>query len=211
MDANTQPTKKTRLEWLDALRGFTMILVVAFHVSQSGFTENIHHSSSPPFLVLFRMPLFFFVSGFLAYKSSLVWDFPTLRTLLAKKVRVQTVPTVIFFLFAMAVLGSSFYPTMMKNLQSVTKGGYWFTIVLLYMFIVYYLFCFLESRLRARFPPVAVVAAHSPPVRHIAVLLRHVLPAQVLLLGIRPSAASPATSSVSARSSRSGSSAGHKD
>ena len=57
------------------------------------------------------MPLFFFVSGFLAYKSSLVWDFPTLRTLLAKKVRVQTVPTVIFFLFAMAVLGSSFYPT----------------------------------------------------------------------------------------------------
>ena len=40
MDANTQPTKKTRLEWLDALRGFTMILVVAFHVSQSGLEHT---------------------------------------------------------------------------------------------------------------------------------------------------------------------------
>ena len=29
--------KKVRLEWLDALRGFTMILVVANHVSQMGF------------------------------------------------------------------------------------------------------------------------------------------------------------------------------
>ena len=67
--------KKPRLEWLDALRGFTMILVVAYHVAEMGFGESWRHSSSMPFLVLFRMPLFFFVSGFLAYKASQVWDF----------------------------------------------------------------------------------------------------------------------------------------
>ena len=61
---------KERLEWLDAMRGFTMILVVAYHVAQFGFDQTVKHSSSLSFLMLFRMPLFFFVSGFLAYKAS---------------------------------------------------------------------------------------------------------------------------------------------
>ena len=72
------PVKKPRLEWLDALRGFTMILVVANHVSQMGFEQNWKWSSSLPFLLLFRMPLFFFVSGFLAYKAAQVWLLPVL-------------------------------------------------------------------------------------------------------------------------------------
>ena len=59
--------KKPRLEWLDALRGFTMILVVAYHTVE-GFGLEVKASSSMRFLILFRMPLFFFVSGFLAYK-----------------------------------------------------------------------------------------------------------------------------------------------
>ena len=57
---------KKRIEWLDAMRGFTMLLVVAYHVAQFGFGENEKTSAALPFLVLFRMPLFFFVSGFLA-------------------------------------------------------------------------------------------------------------------------------------------------
>ena len=36
--------KKPRLEWLDALRGFTMILVVANHVAGLGFGEVWSHS-----------------------------------------------------------------------------------------------------------------------------------------------------------------------
>ena len=146
--------KKPRLEWLDALRGFTMILVVANHVSQTGFTEELRFSSSLRFLVMFRMPLFFFISGFLAYKAGLLWDWKTLRSLLSKKIRVQTVPTVVFFLFGALVLSNKFYPTVIEWLNSPMKGGYWFTIVLLYMFIVYYLFCFLESRLQRYFPKI---------------------------------------------------------
>ena len=144
--------KKPRLEWLDALRGFTMILVVAFHVSLSGFTEDLRYSSSMRFLVMFRMPLFFFVSGFLAYKAGLTWNWKTLGTLLAKKLRVQTVPTIVFFLFGAAVLRFKFWPTVIEWLNQPTKGGYWFTIVLLYMFVIYYLFCFLDSWLRKHFP-----------------------------------------------------------
>ncbi len=143
------PVRKPRLEWLDALRGFTMIMVVAYHVCQSTFLMDFKVSSSMPFLVLFRMPLFFFVSGFLAYKASLTWNLPTLGSLLAKKLRVQLVPTAFFFLFAMAVLYSEpFWDVVLKHLQEPTKGGYWFTWVLLIMFIIYYLFAYLESKLK---------------------------------------------------------------
>ena len=55
MDLNPiPPVKKPRLEWLDALRGFTMILVVAYHVCQQGFMMPAKVSSSMPFLVLFH-------------------------------------------------------------------------------------------------------------------------------------------------------------
>ncbi len=144
--------KKVRLEWLDALRGFTMIMVVAYHVCQQGFMMPDKVSSSMPFLVLFRMPLFFFVSGFLAYKANLQWNLQTLGKLVSKKIRVQTVPTIVFFLFAASVIRTepTFIDTIDAMIHSTTKGGYWFTIALLYMFIIYYIFAYLESKLKWR-------------------------------------------------------------
>ena len=142
--------KKPRLEWLDALRGFTMILVVAYHVAIMGFGESWKNSSSIPFLMLFRMPLFFFVSGFLAYKASQVWNMRNFATLVIKKIRVQIVPTIFFFLFATAIFNKDFFEGLMDNLGASMKGGYWFTLVLLYMFILYYLFAFVEQHFRWR-------------------------------------------------------------
>ena len=141
-------TKKVRLEWLDALRGFTMILVVAYHVAETGFGVSWRHSSSMPFLMLFRMPLFFFVSGFLAYKASQVWNLRNLGGLLTKKMRVQLIPTLVFFTLAMVLLHKRFWPAVEDSIHTPYFGGYWFTIVLLYMFIVYYLFSYLESKLK---------------------------------------------------------------
>ena len=138
-----EPQKKQRLEWLDAMRGFTMILVVANHVGAMAFEIPRGVSTSLQFLVLFRMPLFFFVSGFLAYKASQVWNLATFGQLVGKKLRVQIIPTVVFFLLAAMLLTPDW-------LSLPTKGGYWFTIVLLYMFLVYYVFAYLESKLRVR-------------------------------------------------------------
>ena len=144
----TAPVRKPRMEWLDAMRGFTMILVVAYHVAQMGFLQPVKQSSSLSFLVLFRMPLFFFVSGFLAYKAQMTWSAETLWQLVVKKVRIQMVPTIVFFLFATAVLYPHFGAAVESNLHSPTKGGYWFTLVLLYMFLIYYPFAYLESKLK---------------------------------------------------------------
>ncbi len=145
-----RPQERQRLEWLDALRGFTMILVVAFHVSQIGFVQPVKTSSSLQFLLLFRMPLFFFVSGFLAYKADMQWDLRTLGRMVAKKLRVQTVPTLVFFFFTTAVLAKDFWADVVVGFHQPHKNGFWFTIALLWMFIVYYLFAYAESKLRVR-------------------------------------------------------------
>ena len=55
MDLNPiPPVKKPRLEWLDALRGFTMILVVAYHVCQQGFMVYAFPRLVPHATVLLR-------------------------------------------------------------------------------------------------------------------------------------------------------------
>lgn len=132
-----------RLSWLDALRGFTMILVVAYHVAQVSFHETEKTSAALPFLVLMRMPLFFFVSGFLAYRASFSWTLPNAVKLTWKKVKVQVIPTMVFMcLFVVFRMEGSFSDCLMRLLTSPTKGGYWFTWVLLQMFIIYYVCCY---------------------------------------------------------------------
>lgn len=130
-----------RLQWLDAMRGFTMILVVAYHVALECFNQNVKLSASLPFLVLLRMPLFFFVSGFLACKLDFHWNLPNLSKQLWKKTKIQVIPAVVFLGVSIA-LRSKYghaWDDLMHDLSVPTKGGYWFTWVLLQMFVVYYL------------------------------------------------------------------------
>ncbi len=138
-----------RLEWLDALRGFTMLMVVTNHVYGLGFDTNTKHSMFMSLCLLFRMPLFFFISGFLAYKASFSWNLRDTSQLIAKKLRVQIVPTVVFMTAFIALTAKHFWEQMGIAWETPTKGGYWFTLVLLEMFLVYYFVCSL-SRVVAR-------------------------------------------------------------
>ena len=138
-----------RLPWLDALRGFTMILVVAYHVAQFAFHESEKTSAALPFLVLMRMPLFFFVSGFLAYKADFSWTIPNALRLAWKKLKVQVIPALVFLcLFVIFRMKGGFWDGFIRLMESPTKGGYWFTWVLLQMFIIYYIMCLLLTPFR---------------------------------------------------------------
>ena len=140
--------RKPRLGWLDALRGFTMLLVVTNHVALKSFGMQIRWSAALQFFLLFRMPLFFFISGFLAYKASRVWNARTLGELTLKKMRVQIIPTVVYFLLFLAMVPTTpFLHNLDEALASSMKAGYWFTIVLLYMLLTFYLFSYVESKL----------------------------------------------------------------
>lgn len=143
---------KNRLPWLDALRGFTMILVVAYHVAQFSFHENEKASAALSFLVLMRMPLFFFVSGFLAYKATFSWTIPNALKLTWKKFKVQVVPAVVFLCICVIFkMKGDFWDNLIRLLASPTKGGYWFTWVLLQMFIIYYVCCYVGRFLTSCF------------------------------------------------------------
>ncbi len=133
--------ERERIQWLDALRGFTMILVVAYHVAQVSFGESEKLSSSLPFLVLMRMPTFFFVSGFLAYNLRFQWTVPNTLRLTWKKIRVQVIPAFVFLCVFIVVRKTDFWHSFVLCMRSPTKGGYWFTWVLLQMFLVYYMVC----------------------------------------------------------------------
>ena len=134
------PVPHQRMEWLDAMRGFTMLLVVAYHVAQNGFVESERLSLSLSLQVLFRMPLFFFVSGFLAYKSTWIWTPHSFASLTWKKLKVQVLPALVFLCVYLIVRWKiPFAEGFMKCMHSPTKGGYWFTWVLLQMFLIYYL------------------------------------------------------------------------
>lgn len=57
-----------RIQYLDCMRGFTMILVVYSHLVIFGYQVDGRNLMNGVFL-LFIMPLFFWVSGYLAYTS----------------------------------------------------------------------------------------------------------------------------------------------
>ncbi|MFK1753854.1 acyltransferase family protein [Bacteroides fragilis] len=62
-------THKKRIEYIDAMRGFTMLLVVFGHVLTHCLRNYSEDSVVYCFFERFRMPMFFFISGYIAYKA----------------------------------------------------------------------------------------------------------------------------------------------
>ncbi len=133
----SSPTNTTtgtqRIGYIDALRGFTMFLVVLGHVVmlcwQLGFeTPSFHH-----YFTQVRMPMFFFISGFVMYKAGVEWNWQHIVQFFKKKIPVQLISPFIFFLLFLHVAGTSLYDGIMDK----TKAGYWFTLVLLEYYVFY--------------------------------------------------------------------------
>ena len=117
---------KQRIEYVDAMRGFTMILVVYSHICHFCFGDSLLGFNAVFFL--FRLPCFFFISGWLFESAALQPFWKVAR----RKMMVQLVPTFIF-LFLLAPPPEFFHQL------GALKGGYWFTFVLFEFFILYML------------------------------------------------------------------------
>lgn len=123
--------EKKRIAYLDALKCLAMLLVIDDHTRAiNGFEP--YDSLSGQMIYAPILPLFFFVSGFLAYKQSMnikdVWD--NIR----KKFVFLVIPALVFCL-GMDLMNH-------KSLIGFITGGwhgYWFTIVLFECFLIYYL------------------------------------------------------------------------
>lgn len=119
---------------MDAMRGFTMLLVVFGHVMSHGLKEYLESSVVCAFFEQFRMPMFFFISGFIAYKASHEWNVALYKTMLKKKFKVQLIPTALFFL----LYELTFNRDVVGDFLAYGTTYYWFCQVLFEMFLVYY-------------------------------------------------------------------------
>ena len=122
-----------RIGYIDALRGFTMFLVVLNHVAAlcwqlTSDTPSFHH-----ILTQVRMPMFFFISGFVLYKENVVWNGKQVVSFFKKKIPVQLLSPLLFFLVYLHFTGTSVYDGFIDK----QKCGYWFTFVLLEYYVFY--------------------------------------------------------------------------
>lgn len=142
-----------RIGYIDAMRGFTMILVVYSHVCN--FCLGDRNIAFNDVLFLFRLPCFFFISGWLFQgtwgrrgqgtdpRVSSEADYtgtvphtsnsvPSVWSIIKHKFMVQIVPTLIFLFFLSP-------PPAYFHQFGAFKGGYWFTFALFYFFVIYML------------------------------------------------------------------------
>lgn len=122
---------QSRILYIDAMRGFTMLLVLYNHVLlYCGY--DVSFSFNDVFVV-FRMPLFFFVSGFVLYNEKKIWDLNFSSQFLHKKFKVQIVSTLFFLLLSDLI----FQNNVIDSFFSFVKNGYWFTIALFEFFVLF--------------------------------------------------------------------------
>lgn len=125
------PVATERIGYIDALRGFTMLLVVLHHVASVFIvpeTPSYHH-----YLQQIRMPMFFLVSGFVLYKAGVVWNLNHIGGFLKKKFVVQISSTLIFFIIYIHLKEVGFFCA----IKEPAKLGYWFTYTLFFFYVFY--------------------------------------------------------------------------
>lgn len=106
-----------------------MILVVFSHL----YIPN--HSLLNELFINFRMPLFFFLSGFISFRHEQQWSGEELWRRVVTKMRMLLLPTLVFgVLFTLVVDRWSIAEFIMGG----GKKGYWFTFVLFNMLVLYY-------------------------------------------------------------------------
>lgn len=119
-----------RIEYIDAIRGFAMILVVYFHIPS--YCLGNAYLGFNDILEWVRMPLFFFISGFVFYKADRIWDTNTIKNTIKKKFMVQIIPMAVFMTLFLWLFGYMEFKSFGSD-----KKGYWYTFVLFEYFILY--------------------------------------------------------------------------
>lgn len=84
-----------RLQWVDAMRGFSMLIVVFGHVLLPMGIGG-YNSFISSVLLTFRMPLFFFVSGFFSFRAIEWWNRKRIGDILKRKLQAQIFCTIAF-------------------------------------------------------------------------------------------------------------------
>ena len=124
--------KTKRLLYIDALRGLAMLMVVFVHTEIFSFFNFNHTTTFMYILSAIHMPLFFFISGVCIYKPNKIYDLERIKNDFVRLI----IPAIsIGLLYTYCVKGGD----CMFFITNSMKAGYWFTISLFEVLMIYYL------------------------------------------------------------------------
>ncbi len=140
-----------RIEYVDALRGFAMFLVIYAHI----WTFCYHSNNKGTFASLlsnFYLVIFFFVSGFVAFKEKQDWNLNYISKWLKDKAIQLLVPTATFSFILFFIIYHQY-----SKIQHITLAEYWFTYCLFLFFLFYYLTMYVCKKLQEPILDVAII------------------------------------------------------
>ena len=149
---------KPRLHYFDMLKGIAIFMVVMGHVLTMCVRE-IDRAAIFKFIGEVHMPLFFFISGWMAMRlgeGGNVAMLPRAKRLLLPMLGASTLW---LYYFPLSGLESPLVSTWEGLWSNEWKNGYWFTLVLFEIFAVYAAITPLLSRCRNIWGGIAVTAA----------------------------------------------------
>ncbi len=145
---------KERIEYIDQLKGFAIILVVMGHVAEKSM--NITTTPFNEFYGSFHMPLFMFLSGIFAFKSFKDWNIGEIINFLRKKTARILIPFV-----TVGGVYSWFFCGNLMDVYSGISSGYWFLPALFYCMLFGLIVHSLINKIRILNNPICHLIIHG--------------------------------------------------
>lgn len=122
---------KGRIQYIDALRGLAMLMVVFVHVEMFSFFKFAHTTILMKLLSAVHMPLFFFISGLCLFKPRKKYDLTKVKNDFLRLIMPAVIIGIIYTYIKLDEGLIVFFTNAMKS-------GYWFTISLFEILLIYY-------------------------------------------------------------------------
>lgn len=138
---------KKRLEYIDQIRGLAIILVVIGHIIQFNEIQGGMKSSIFNIIYSFHMPLFFFISGYIGYKTIKITNFKSFRIHLSNKTISLLIPLFIWSILVNKFFFSQDWESITINdiINTIKHPGLWFLKTLFEIFFFYGIFVWISS------------------------------------------------------------------
>ena len=140
---------KQRLDYIDVMKGFAILLVTMGHV----FLQYTEESQSHPVAQMIyscHMSFFFFLSGFLLYKTHCLTT-KGLKPFIIKKLQTLILPWISFTLFVPLILNRGYeYEVDYSKFNPYPVNGYWFLPILFCFMMLWLVGKIISKRIKER-------------------------------------------------------------